>query len=128
MPHDIFVSRLVAKGFLTKQGEKRKSWKLRWFVLDLTSQTLSYFADERSKAKKQGEIPLRNLCRAVMPAREEARANNTLLVVTDTRTYHMHAPNEKVKLAWFYLLQACAAAAVGLAGASATIPGDADRI
>ena len=29
------------------------------------------------------------------------------LLVTDQRTYHLRAPNERAKVAWFYLLQAC---------------------
>jgi hypothetical protein len=107
LPHDLFVSRLEAKGFLTKQGAKNKSWRLRWFVLDLKKQVLSYFSDERAKAKKLGEVSLRSLCRAVMPPRAEARLNHTLLLVTDQRTYHLRAANERAKVAWFYLLQAC---------------------
>lgn len=49
-------------GWLTKQGEKVKSWKKRWFVL--RSDAIYYYGSLRSKSPK-GTIPLRNIMAVV---------------------------------------------------------------
>lgn len=132
LPHDVFLSPLVVKGFLTKAGaDFRKNWKLRWFVLDLTEQTLSYYADDKAGAALCGQIALPTICKVVMPRQSEAAMLHTLLVVTLHRTYHMRATNDKSLVAWFYLLQACVGSGEGSGGGgavpSAALPRPADR-
>ncbi|PAA53267.1 hypothetical protein BOX15_Mlig014986g1, partial [Macrostomum lignano] len=46
-------------GYLQKQGGSVKSWKRRFFVL--SSNHLSYYAEQRSKGKPKGSIPLQGL-------------------------------------------------------------------
>ena len=48
--HEILVEGILKKGFLVKKGYVVKSWKKRYFVLQMT--TLSYYEDKDRKKFK----------------------------------------------------------------------------
>jgi hypothetical protein len=92
---DIFVSvsslkarGIVKEGWLTKQGQKVKNWKKRYFVLvDVPAPTLYYFAKEDAM-QECGKIHLDSST----PARPTFSADKKHMVelVTPVRTYFMH--------------------------------------
>jgi hypothetical protein len=112
VPGDIFVSRHTFKGFLTKLGDRNRSWRERWFVVDLANRMLTYYADDRPGTRESGTIPLRSIERVVMPASPLAKLEHLLLVVTAHRTYQLRAPTEAACVCWCRLLQVVAAETV----------------
>eukprot|EP01084_Bolivina_argentea_P276006 470828_1 len=51
--------KILYKGWITKQGEKRKTWKKRWFIIFNTKE-MRYYEDNK-RAKPKGSIFLTNL-------------------------------------------------------------------
>eukprot|EP00045_Choanoeca_perplexa_P018053 m.276392 g.276392 ORF g.276392 m.276392 type:complete len:1458 (-) comp17697_c1_seq12:160-4533(-) len=104
VPNDIFVSSHSVKGYLTKLGDIKKSWKRRWFHVDLKERRVVYYPDE-SSSKQCGEIRIGSILRAVLPTTLAARADNLLLIVTDRRTFQVKAPSGGACAFWCKLFQ-----------------------
>ena len=104
VPNDIFIASHSVKGYLTKLGDIKKSWKRRWFRVDLKTRRVVYYPDE-SATKECGEIRLSSVLRAVLPSTPAARADNLLLLVTDRRTYQVKAPSAITCAFWCKLFQ-----------------------
>ncbi|KNE56002.1 hypothetical protein AMAG_01846 [Allomyces macrogynus ATCC 38327] len=79
--------RLVRSGWLEKRGERRKTWKRRWFVLRATR--LAYYKDE-SEYSPLGLLSLNDI-HSVTATRFKSRPL-VLAIVTRARTYYLEAP------------------------------------
>jgi len=93
------------KGFLTKQGNRYKSWKLRWF--ELNDQTLSYFKDKEAAVNKHhpyGTIIL-STCEVVVDGYDHTHTANSLSLVTSERTYFMIAQSPQDRDDWIIVLR-----------------------
>ena len=51
------MSKILKKGFITKEGSNVKSWKKRWFIFQ-SDGNMSYYTNERDLVKK-GEVDMR---------------------------------------------------------------------
>ena len=105
LPARMVISKWGLQGHLTKLGSFMKTWKRRWFVLDLRRGTLAYFPDENS-ASELGSIVLADVCDVVVPQSREAKETNTFLVVTGKRTFHLRADSVPTMLCWYHLVAA----------------------
>lgn len=103
LTNDRYIS--TVQGHLTKLGSFMKNWKKRWFCLDLRKGTLVYTSDENSNSEL-GHISLFAACDVLIPQTPEARAHNTVLVVTPRRTYNLRADAPSIMLSWYYTLSA----------------------
>ncbi|KAH9052992.1 hypothetical protein EDB83DRAFT_2507029 [Lactarius deliciosus] len=99
-------------GYLWKKGERRKTWKRRWFVL--RSAHLAYY-------KTSAEYQLHRLldlqdvhaCTPVTLKRRE----HTFGVVTATRTYYLQAESQQDAKAWVAAIRAAREAQLASAAA-----------
>jgi len=94
---------LTRMGFLVKSDPKGRSWKKRWFVLDVRQQTLSYFKNRRSK-KPKGVIELCPRGRPVQMSANphpNAASRHILQVITPRRTYNLCAASPQQIDFWF---------------------------
>ncbi|KAH9055218.1 hypothetical protein EDB87DRAFT_1764182 [Lactarius vividus] len=119
-PHAAGESDLRA-GYLWKKGERRKTWKRRWFVL--RSAHLAYY-------KTSAEYQLHRLldlqdvhaCTPVTLKRRE----HTFGVVTATRTYYLQAESQQDAKAWVAAIRAAREAQLASAapapGAAGPVP------
>lgn len=97
VPAELHVDHRTVKGWLLKIGQHRKSWKRRWFVMDLNSMVLHYFENEKEK-KEKGSIPLEMVLRCYTPS--EQKKQNLFMVETLQRTYFMQATSPEAMRAW----------------------------
>jgi hypothetical protein len=86
------------EGWLTKQGNNYKAWRLRWFVLK--DGTLSYFRT-RGAAEPAGRI---DLSIAQVKVSSLPRPN-TLELVTPRRVYYLQADNSSDFFVWNEVLK-----------------------
>lgn len=101
---DVRVSDTQCCGYMVKQGQVRKSWKKRWFVLDLTKKYLAYFETEKADSPK-GAISCKAITR-VYEHRNCGKNKRHFLFCVDTpdRTYTMNAPSEQSMNIWMTCL------------------------
>lgn len=101
---DVCVSDTQCCGYMVKQGQVRKSWKKRWFVLDLTKKYLAYFETEKADSPK-GAISCKAITR-VYEHRNCGKNKRHFLFCVDTpdRTYTMNAPSEQSMNIWMTCL------------------------
>ena len=98
--------RVVRRGWMTKQGKIRKSWKRRFFVLKTgggSAASLKYMVSESSSSAK-GEIFMSDV-RAVCEEEADHEAGENVLsisVVTgeETRVFLCRCENAKVRSEW----------------------------
>eukprot|EP00043_Microstomoeca_roanoka_P016108 m.163473 g.163473 ORF g.163473 m.163473 type:complete len:1510 (+) comp16391_c3_seq1:229-4758(+) len=109
LPTKIVIAQWGLQSHLVKLGAFMKTWKRRWFSLDLRQSTLTYYSDENSLAEL-GKLQLSDVCDVVIPRSLEAKASNTLLVVTPKRTFNLRADSSAIMLCWFHLLTAATVA------------------
>ncbi|XP_028394823.1 niban-like protein 1 [Dendronephthya gigantea] len=126
----------IKKGYLTKQGVIRKSWKKRYFVVqpnylvdyyeneeaydkDLKPKgtinpsgyrTVSNLGDELARRQKD----LANMLGVDQQDSPEKFPNHTFGVVHDaSRSYYIHAESEEEKMEWVQMFQLCCACVKG---------------
>ncbi|KAF8340383.1 uncharacterized protein EI90DRAFT_3150782 [Cantharellus anzutake] len=79
---------VVKSGYLWKKGERRKTWKKRWFVLRPTK--LAYYKNDQEyqclRILHLGDIH-------TVTTVSLKRHNNTFGIVTPTRTFYIQAPS-----------------------------------
>ncbi|KAI8461151.1 hypothetical protein BY996DRAFT_4573842 [Phakopsora pachyrhizi] len=82
-------------GYLDKKGERRKTWKNRWFVLRKT--TLVYYKNEK-EYRLLRMIPLTDIhtCAEVQVKHHD----NTFGIVTLTRTYYVRSKSRSERDQW----------------------------
>eukprot|EP00045_Choanoeca_perplexa_P007779 m.71434 g.71434 ORF g.71434 m.71434 type:complete len:427 (+) comp14216_c0_seq2:191-1471(+) len=104
-------SDLIREGWLYKVGDRRKSWKKRWFVITNSNFSLhfSYYKSQPSKTK-----PLRPLGSFELHAAESFRlleppmsplTRSVMEVITPKRTYQMYAASEQECLEWAWAIE-----------------------
>lgn len=90
-------------GYMTKRGEKRKSWKRRWFVL--TADTLQYF----KKPPTKGEKCLGNILLSQKTSVEEnttMKRPNCFSLTLPGRVYFISCDTKQDMDSWFSFLKA----------------------
>ncbi|KAL1918365.1 uncharacterized protein VTP21DRAFT_3025 [Calcarisporiella thermophila] len=87
--------KVLKSGYLLKKGEKRKTWKKRWFVLRSTQ--LAYYKDEREyKLLRLLELDdIHNVEEVKLKHHE-----NVFAIVTPSRTYYVRTDNKQDKELW----------------------------
>ena len=93
---------IVHEGYLTKKGEKRKSWKNRYFQIHRTplfGDQLVYL--EKENGKEKGRIDL-TMCQAVQMSMEDILGFSLLVQKDDgrARDYEFKAPDENACMMW----------------------------
>mgnify|MGYP003653679701 CR=1 FL=1 len=85
-------------GYLLKQGDRRKNWKRRWFVLDKGSRLMYYDSKETYDA---GGSPLNSVdvLGSVVIEKETGR-QNLIALETAKRTFYMCGDSHEQKVAW----------------------------
>lgn len=101
---DVRVSETQCCGYMIKQGQVRKSWKKRWFVLDLNKKYLAYFETEKADSPK-GAISCKTITR-VYEHRKSGKSKRNFLFCVDTpdRTFTINAPSEQSMNIWMTCL------------------------
>ncbi|EFP87910.1 uncharacterized protein PGTG_14625 [Puccinia graminis f. sp. tritici CRL 75-36-700-3] len=92
---DIENEEILHSGYLLKKGERRKTWKRRWFVLRKTC--LVYYKNEKEYCLLR-IIPLTEIhtCAEV----EVKQYDNTFGIVTPARTYYVRARSRTERNQW----------------------------
>lgn len=92
----------LCRGYLVKQGGKRKSWNRRYFILVGGSNPgLYYFKSlpASDSCKPDGGICLLNA--QVMPAEDRTNRNNCFAIITPLRQYFMQSTQAAEYNDWF---------------------------
>eukprot|EP00039_Didymoeca_costata_P018213 m.332609 g.332609 ORF g.332609 m.332609 type:complete len:283 (-) comp16968_c0_seq1:77-925(-) len=107
IPQHINLSALTCKGYLTKQGSKRKNWLERWFVMDLKKGNLCYYASmEETAASLKGEILLSDITQAIRLVTDADKGSNKFSIVTRGRTYNVQADTHNTMMVWMEIINA----------------------
>lgn len=95
VPQELFVERMVVKGYFEKLGDFHKAWRNRWFVFSLLNMNITYFENE-SERKIKGHICFKDIVHAVLqpPAPGAPDKRFGFLIVTDKRTYKLRGDSE----------------------------------
>jgi len=114
---------VVKRGWLTKQGNYVKSWKLRWFIL--REKSLSYYkSDKESDATPAGTIALQDAKTA--DAFAKTGKKHCFELQTPQRTFYLYAETAADAAEWMSaiskLVVASAASPAAAAAAAAARP------
>ncbi|CAE6456736.1 unnamed protein product [Rhizoctonia solani] len=90
---------VIKSGFLWKKGERRKTWKKRWFVLR-TAKIGLYKNEQEYKLLRLVDL---NDVHSVAPC-ELKKHSNTFAVVTPARTYYLQAENATECESWVHAM------------------------
>jgi len=94
------TDKILKQGYLTKQGNRIKTWKVRWFVLTPTA--LAYHKSYQKELVDQ--IPLATV-EKVEDGYSRSGVNNSIAVVTPSRTYIMYAESPQERDDWILELR-----------------------
>jgi len=111
LPGSSFFSGVLQK----KRRKRNQGWARRYFSLDFTSSTLSYYRNNHSSALR-GAIPL---SLAVIGANEKSRE---ISVDSGAEVWHLRANNRKEFEMWRDALDKASRAAIGVASPTLSIP------
>ncbi|KAJ1307368.1 hypothetical protein OPQ81_001473 [Rhizoctonia solani] len=90
---------IIKSGFLWKKGERRKTWKKRWFVLR-TAKVGLYKNEQEYKLLRLVDL---NDVHSVAPC-ELKKHPNTFAVVTPARTYYLQAESAAECESWVHAM------------------------
>lgn len=90
---------VIKSGFLWKKGERRKTWKKRWFVLR-TAKLGLYKNEQEYKLLRLVDL---NDVHSAAPC-ELKRHTNTFAIVTPSRTFYVQAENSSECESWVHAL------------------------
>ncbi|CDR99907.1 hypothetical protein [Sporisorium scitamineum] len=97
--HNMINESTVKSGYLGKKGEKRKTWKKRWFVL--RSSKLAYYKNEKEYQLLRfidvGDIK-------TVASVELKKSINTFGIVTPKRTFYVRASSRPEMESWIQVL------------------------
>ncbi|KAJ5079803.1 hypothetical protein M0811_04116 [Anaeramoeba ignava] len=86
--------KIIKSGYLTKQGDKHKNWKKRWFVLK-DNATITYSKSESTQQNPLGIISLENTLFI------QSKIKNTFQILHETRrAFLIQAPDKEVYEEW----------------------------
>ncbi|KAI9342457.1 hypothetical protein DFJ73DRAFT_842570 [Zopfochytrium polystomum] len=94
------VEKVLKGGYLKKKGEKRKTWKKRWFVLRTTR--LAYYKNEKEYELLK-MIPIADI-HTVAPVELKKRVL-VFAIITRQRTYYIQAESQRDMEAWISALR-----------------------
>nr|CDI51098.1 related to tandem ph domain-containing protein-2 (tapp2) [Melanopsichium pennsylvanicum 4] len=93
--HNMITESIVKSGYLDKKGEKRKTWKKRWFVL--RSSKLAYYKNDKEYQLLRfidvGDIK-------TVASVELKKSVNTFGIVTPKRTFYVRASSRHEMDSW----------------------------
>ncbi|KAE8269398.1 hypothetical protein A4X09_0g2950 [Tilletia walkeri] len=93
--YDMGNEHIVRSGYLYKRGEKRKTWKKRWFVL--RSSKLAYYKNE----KEYQLLRFIDMSEVHTVAAVELKGkDHTFGIVTPSRTFYVNAGSRQEMQAW----------------------------
>ncbi|KAJ3102367.1 hypothetical protein HDU96_009652 [Phlyctochytrium bullatum] len=95
------VEKVLLNGYLMKKGEKRKTWKKRWFVLRAT--ILAYYKNEKEYELLK-IIPLAEV-HTIAEVRDLKKRKNVFGVVTRQRTYYIMCETKEQMDDWLTKLK-----------------------
>ena len=97
--HNMINESTVKSGYLEKKGEKRKTWKKRWFVL--RSSKLAYYKNDKEYQLLRfidvGDIK-------TVASVELKKSVNTFGIVTPKRTFYVRAASRSEMESWIEVL------------------------
>ncbi|KAI9317604.1 hypothetical protein BX666DRAFT_1857195, partial [Dichotomocladium elegans] len=93
--------KVIKSGYLLKKGEKRRSWKRRWFVLKTTK--LAMYKD--NKEYKLLRVIDLNLARSIVHVTSKTKYKFMFAITTPKRTYYLQAQDEFDMEAWMATVQ-----------------------
>lgn len=99
LTEELQQEKVIKSGYLLKKGERRKSWKKRWFVLRKTK--LAYYKDE--KEYKLLHIINMSIAHAIDEVKIKTHAY-CFGIVTRQRTYYMKAASREELDEWLEAL------------------------
>ncbi|KAJ3408298.1 hypothetical protein HDU80_006159 [Chytriomyces hyalinus] len=94
------AEKVLKSGYLKKKGEKRKTWKTRWFVLRTTK--LAYYKNEK-EYELLNIIPLQNI--TTVADVDLQRRSNVFGLVTRERTFYFQASGPTEMESWIFLMR-----------------------
>ncbi|ORY49910.1 hypothetical protein BCR33DRAFT_556443 [Rhizoclosmatium globosum] len=94
------AEKVLKSGYLLKKGEKRKTWKTRWFVL--RSVKLAYYKNDK-EYELLNIIPLENV--TTVADVDLAHRQNVFGVVTRDRTFFLQAESPSEMESWTFILR-----------------------
>ena len=104
---DVIVDSVSCRGFLHKLGgSKFKVWNRRWFVLDRTKRSLTYYADKKDEGSKssRGGIYFQSIQETypdhLQTAVKSPNPKLTFVVKTLDRPYYLCAPSPEAMRIW----------------------------
>ncbi|KAJ9106210.1 hypothetical protein QFC21_001354 [Naganishia friedmannii] len=92
--------RLIKSGYLLKKGERRKTWKKRWFVL--RTEKLAYYKDQKEYILCR-ILNLRDI-HSVLAVQLKKNQHHTIGIVTPQRTYYVRASSGAEMEGWIRAL------------------------
>ncbi|KAJ9124169.1 hypothetical protein QFC22_000966 [Naganishia vaughanmartiniae] len=92
--------RLIKSGYLLKKGERRKTWKKRWFVL--RTEKLAYYKDQKEYVLCR-ILNLRDI-HSVLAVQLKKNQHHTIGIVTPQRTYYVRASSGAEMEGWIRAL------------------------
>ncbi|KAJ3214723.1 hypothetical protein HDU67_001314 [Dinochytrium kinnereticum] len=95
------VEKVLHSGYLMKKGEKRKTWKKRWFVLRAT--IFAYYKNEKEYELLK-IIPLAEV-HTIAEVKDLKKRKNVFGVVTRQRTYYIMSDNKEQMDEWLVKLK-----------------------
>ncbi|XP_074643272.1 uncharacterized protein LOC141900332 isoform X2 [Tubulanus polymorphus] len=101
--HEEIVGGVVMKGQLSKKGEKRTTWKTRWFILKPDS--MKYYVS-RDLSTYKGEIAIPE-CQSIESISEKVgdKKLNRFCITCGNRKYELMATDLKTRNAWITALK-----------------------
>jgi spore germination cell wall hydrolase CwlJ-like protein len=107
-----FKSSLMVEGWLLKKGHQRTNWHKRWFIMDLHTATLSYYAakpkgKKQKKGKVKGDIKLDRASKFETPKYKKDKYDNFFTLSNKDHKMEMRAADKAGMDAWKKTCEYC---------------------
>jgi hypothetical protein len=103
LERDFNMREFEKRGFLTKQGEKNKGWRKRYFILQ--ENELSYYKSEKDSTPA-GTIILEPSTMISFIDERQVEKQNCFAIVLGKRTYYLNCDDDEQLNEWIYSLRA----------------------
>ncbi|KAI9337755.1 hypothetical protein BDR26DRAFT_896510 [Obelidium mucronatum] len=94
------TEKVLKSGYLRKKGEKRKTWKTRWFVL--RTNKLAYYKNDK-EYELLNIIPLENI--TTVADVDLAHRGNVFGIITRDRTYFLQGSSPTEMESWTFIMR-----------------------
>lgn len=99
IPDDVQVTARFVKGKVSKTGLVNKSWKNRFFILNVDDQTLRYYESDKAK-KEKGSVHGGEILRVFSPPQTSSLQPGTFMIETPDRTYFCRTSSAAAAAVW----------------------------